>query len=110
MVWLVIKGMISAMVIVAVSEIADRFPRVGALLLSIPLVSILAFIVTWHKQQEMAPITQLARETLVLVPLGLPFLVPFALADRSGLTFWPNFALGLLASSLSIAAWFRFGP
>ncbi len=64
----------------------------------------------WNKNHEMSTITELARETLVLVPLGLPFFVPFAVADRTGLTFWPSFAIGLLLASLSIGAWFYFWP
>ena len=109
MIWLITKALLSAAVIVAVAELAGRFPRLGALLLTLPLVSILAFIMTWHKESEMTTITQLARETLVLVPLGLPFFVPFALADRTGLSFWPSFALGLLMASITIGLWFRYG-
>jgi hypothetical protein len=106
----ILKALISAAVIVAVAEISGRSPRWGALLLTLPIVSILAFIVTWTKAGEMATITQLARETLVLVPLGLPFFIPFALANRTGLSFWPSFAAGVLLASITIGLWFRFGP
>ncbi len=106
----ILKAAISATIIVGVAEISSRFPRLGALLLTLPVVSILAFIVTWTKEGEMQMITQLARETLVLVPLGLPFFVPFALANRTGLSFWPSFGVGLLLASLTIGAWFYFGP
>lgn len=106
----ILKALISAAVIVAVAEVAGRFPRWGALLLTLPIVSILAFIMTWTKAGEMATITHLARETLVLVPLGLPFFVPFALANRTGLSFWPSFAAGVLLASITIGLWFRFGP
>ena len=108
--WLIVKTLISAAVIVAVSEIAGRYPRVGGLVLTLPVVSIIAFVMTWTKQGEMGTITTLARETLVLVPLGLPFFVPFALANRTGLSFWPSFALGLVLASLTIGAWFQYGP
>jgi hypothetical protein len=95
---------------VAVAEVAGRFPRLGALLLTLPIVSVLAFIMTWTKAGEMATITQLARETLVLVPLGLPFFVPFALSNRTGLSFWPSFAAGVVLASITIGLWFRLGP
>ena len=65
---------------------------------------------TWNKEGEMSTITRLARETLVLVPLGLPFFIPFALANRTGLTFWPSFLVGLLLASVTIGLWFGFGP
>ena len=110
MVWMIVKTLISAVVIVAVSEISSRVPRLGALLLSLPLISIIAFILTWNKEHEIGTITGLARETLVLVPLGLPFFVPFAIANRTGLSFWPSFAMGILLASFTIGAWFWLGP
>lgn len=110
MIWTLVKAIISAAVIVAVAEVSGRIPRLGALLLTLPIVSILAFIMTWTKEGEMTTISQLARETLVLVPLGLPFFIPFALANRTGLSFWPTFAVGVLLASITIGLWFRFGP
>jgi hypothetical protein len=110
MVWILTKTLISAAVIVAVAEVAGRFPRVGALLLTLPVVSILAFVMLWAKEGDMTAIVRLARETLVLVPLGLPFFVPFAVANRTGLSFWPSFALGIALAGIGIGLWFQFGP
>lgn len=110
MIWTLVKAAIAAAVIVAVAEVSGRFPRLGALLLTLPLISILAFIMLWTKEGEMTAITRLARETLVLVPLGLPFFMPFALSNRTGLSFWPSFAVGVLLASITIGLWFRFGP
>ena len=106
MLWTLFKATISAAVIVAVAEVSGRFPRLGALLLTLPLVSILAFIILWTKEGEMTAVTRLARETLVLVPLGLPFFVPFALANKTGLSFWPSFVVGVLLASVTIGLWF----
>lgn len=110
MISLFVKAVISAAVIVAVAEVSGRYPRLGALLLTLPLVSILAFIMTWTKSGEMATIIQLARETLVLVPLGLPFFIPFAIAKRTGLSFWPSFLAGVVLASVTIGAWMWLGP
>ena len=102
-----VKIFISAAVIVLVSEIAGRSPRLGGLVLSLPIVSILAFIMTWYAQKDMVVIAGLARETLVLVPLGLPFFIPFALASKTGLTFWPSFFLGALMTGATIGMYFK---
>ena len=75
---LLLRAGIAAAVIVTVSEIANRYPRLGALLLTLPLVSVLAFLMTWTRHHDLPAISRLARETLVLVPLGLPFFVPLA--------------------------------
>ena len=42
-----VKIFISAAVIVLVSEIVGGSPRFGGLILSLPIVSILAFVMTW---------------------------------------------------------------
>ena len=103
-----VKIFISAAVIVLVSKIAGRSPRLGGLVLSVPIVSILAFVMTWYAQKDMVVNAGLARETLVLVPLGLPFFVPFALASKTGLTFWPSFFLGVLMATSTIGMYFFF--
>lgn len=107
---IIAKIIISAVVIVTVAEVSGRYPRLGALLLTLPVVSILAFIMTWTKTGEMETIIQLARETLILVPLGLPFFIPFAIANRTGLSFWPSFLAGVVLACITIGTWLRFGP
>lgn len=96
------RGVIVAIVVVAVSEISNRHPRLGALLLTLPMVGILAFIMTWTRHRDIAAISSLAKETLILVPLGLPFFVPLALADRLHIEFWSAFCGGVLLASLTI--------
>lgn len=108
--WLIVKALISAAVIVAVAELSSRMPRLGALLLTLPIISILAFIMSWNKDHDMIAISKLARETLVVVPLGLPFFVPLAMSSKTGLSFWPSFGLGFVMATLTIGTWFRFGP
>lgn len=108
--WLIFRAVIAAAVVVAVAEVSNRLPRLGALLLTLPVVSIIAFVATWMKDGDLPAISRLARETLILVPLGLPFFVPLAFADRVGLSFWPAFALGVILASAAIGLWFWLGP
>ena len=108
--WNLLKVGIAAVMVAAVSEISGRYPRLGALLLSLPVVSILAFIFSWAQHRDLAAVSLMARETLVLVPLGLAFFVPLALADRLHWSFWPAFALGVILAAFMIGLWFRFDP
>lgn len=106
----IMRAVIAGLVVAGVVELAERLPRVGALILTLPLTSLIAFIFTWVTYRNMGTISTLSRETLVLVPLGLPFFVPLALADRMGLSFWGAFALGVALAATTIGLWFRFGP
>ncbi|MGC1275885.1 MAG: hypothetical protein WBC44_19440 [Planctomycetaceae bacterium] len=108
--WLILRAFLAAAVVVAVAEVSHRFSRLGALLLTLPVVSIIAFVATWTKDADLPAISRLARETLILVPLGLPFFIPLAFADRLGLSFWPAFAAELMLASVAIGLWFWIGP
>ncbi len=108
--WTIVKTTISAALIVTVAELSQRYPRLGALLLTLPIVSIIAFVMSWQQHHDLPAASRLARETLILVPLGLPFFVPLAFADRMGLNFWSAMAMGGVAASLTIGSWLVFGP
>lgn len=105
--WLfLMRAVIAGLVVAGVVELAGRVPRFAALLLT----SLIAFIFTWAVHRQLGTIITLSRETLVLVPLGLPFFVPLALADRLGLGFWAAFGCGVALAATTIGLWFRFGP
>lgn len=104
----IIRVAVSAAIIVGVSELARAFPRMGALILSLPIVSMLAFIFTWHKDKNISVISNLSKETLILVPLGLAFFMPLALAERLQIGFWFAFLLGVIAASICIGAYLIF--
>ncbi len=108
--WTIIKTVIAAAIIVTVSEVSQRLPRLGAILLTLPIVSLIAFVMSWQQHRDLPGISRLARETLVLVPLGLPFFVPLAFAERFGLDFWPAFLIGLALATVTIGLWLWLGP
>lgn len=108
--WNVARVGIAAVIIVAVAELSKRWPRYGALLLSLPLISILAFAMSWVQHHDLPAISRMARETLVLVPLGLPFFVPLAFASRFGLGFWTAMLVGIALAGVTIGSWFLFVP
>lgn len=104
------RVLFAAIIIVAVAEISKRYPRHGAVLLSLPLVSILAFLFGWFQHRDLPAISKLARDTLVVVPLGLPFFVPFVFAQRLGLNFWTCFASGTILATTTIVVCLAFWP
>ena len=107
---LLLRVIIPVLMILAVSEVSRRSPRLGALLLTLPLVSILAFGAAWSRDHDVKSLSQMARETLILVPLGLPFFVPLAFAECLGIGFWTAMIIGLIMASLMIGLWLAYGP
>lgn len=110
MVSILIRVVLPVMIILAVSEVSRRMPRIGALLLSLPLISILAFGTAWYRDRDIRSLSEMARETLILVPLGLPFFVPLAFAGRLGLSFWAAIGLGLVLAGITIGLWLALAP
>src|SRR5882724_2997600 len=88
-----IRAVVAGLIVALVAEVSNRSPRLGAFLLTLPIVSILAFVMAWQRNHDIASISKLARETLILVPLGLPFFVPLAFSARLGLGFWAAISL-----------------
>lgn len=97
-------------VLVGVTELAARSKtRLAALVISLPLMSIVAYILVWQRDQDLLKLTSLARDTLILVPLGLPFFVPLAFAGKWGLGFWGAFWLGVVLAAVCISLWMWLG-
>jgi hypothetical protein len=109
-VWNSVRVALVAITVVVVAELSKRYPRFGALLISHPIVSLLAFLLSWFQHRDLTAISRLSRETLVLVPLGLPFFIPLAFAERLHLDFWSAFAAGIVLASLTIGTWLIFAP
>jgi len=94
MLYLVLKAALSGIVIAAASEAARRAPTVGALILSLPLVSVLAFIWLWRDTGDTASIAATAQSTFWYVLPTLPMFLVVPALLRHGVGFWPALAAG----------------
>lgn len=95
MLWLAIKYLLTAAIVVAVSELARRSDRLGALLGALPLVTVLALVWLQVENQSQEKIANHAWYTFWYVLPTLPLFLLFPwLLPRIG--FWPT----LLASTL----------
>lgn len=68
-----IKTLVSALVVAAVSELSKRSTLLGGLLASLPLTSYLAFLWIYAETRDTAKIAVLSREILWLVAPSLIF-------------------------------------
>ena len=101
MLWIICKYLITAAVVVAVSETAKRSDRAGALLASLPLVTLLALIWLHVEKQSVEKVANHAWYTFWYVVPTLPMFLAFpALLPRLG--FWAT----LLACAVMTVACF----
>ena len=107
MAWLLTKALISGLIIALVSEIAKRFPGFGALVASLPLVSILAMLWLWREKPDVENMADHAEATFWFVLPSLPMflLIPFLL--RRGWDFHPSLLAGcaLTVALYALTVW-----
>lgn len=99
----VTKVVVSALVIAFASEMAKRDSFWGALLVALPLTSVLAVSWLYAETRDNALVTRFARDIFLLVPGSLVFFLPFLLETRTRLGFLPNLLVGLVL--LALAVW-----
>lgn len=98
----VLKVLVSAVLIVAISEIAKRSTLLGALIASLPVVSLLAIIWLHFETGDTAKIATLSIGVFWLVLPSLAFFVALPAALRAGWTFWPSL---VCASGVTVACY-----
>lgn len=87
--YLILKAALSGVIIMIVSEVAQRRPGLGALIVSLPLVSILAILWLWRDTGDAERIAAHAEATFWLVLPTLPMFLVFPALLRHGVGFWP---------------------
>jgi hypothetical protein len=107
---LVAKALLSGALIAAISEVGKRLPTLGALIASLPLVSVLGMILIWQARPDAENMAVHAGATFWYVLPGLPMflLIPYML--RSGVGFWPSLLAGCLLTIALYVAMMHFGP
>ena len=99
-----LKVLISAVLVAAVSEVARRSSLFGALLASLPVTSLLAFIWLYRETGDVQKVAALSADILWLV---LPSLLLFALLPvllRQGWNFWLSLATSCAATAVAYGA------
>lgn len=92
MLYLTIKAALSGVIIAVVSEVARRSPTLGALIVSLPLVSILGILWLWRDTGDAERIAAHAQSTFWYVLPTLPMFLLMPALLRAGVNFWLTLA------------------
>ena len=103
MLYLAVKATLSGLLAALVSEVAKRSPAFGALVASLPLISIMAVIWLWRDTGDSERIAAHMQATFWYVLPSLPMFLLMPALLRASVGFWPS----LLAScALTVALYF----
>ena len=94
MLYMLIKAGLSGLIIAVVSEVARRNAGFGALIASLPLVSVLGMIWLWRDTHEPERLAAHAGATFWYVLPSLPMFLLIPLMLRRGVPFWAALGAG----------------
>ena len=113
MIYALSKFMITSLIIVVISEISKRSSLIGALLASLPLISVLAMVWLYIDTKDVTKVSELASSVFWLVLPSLAFFISLPLLLKRGLDFYLSMGLSMLVTAgcyfLLIRILLRFG-
>jgi len=96
MIWYSIKIIVTALVIVIVSEVSKRLPLLGSLIASLPLVSVLGMIWIFQESKDTQKLITHAEGTFWYVLPSLPMFLLMPWMMRKGVSFYWTLTAGIL--------------
>ena len=102
-----IKVLVSSLLIVLITEISKTDTWMGALIKSLPLVSLIAMVWLYVETQDAQRVASLAYGTFWFVLPTLPLFLVFPALVKLGWGFWPSLVIGLcvLLISYGLTMW-----
>ncbi len=104
---ILIKLILSSLIIVGVTEVGKRSGKLGGLLLSLPLTSILALTWSWFETRDVEKTAQMTTETLWFIVPSLVLFLALPLLIRRGVGFPLAMTLSVIATLGSYALFFK---
>ncbi len=98
MLYTALKVLITAALVVAISEAAKRSSALGALIASLPLTSLLAFVWLYGETGDTAKIASLSHSIFWYVLPSLVLFIVLPLLLTRGVNFWPSLAIACAAT------------
>ena len=104
MLYLIMKATISGILIAIASTLAKRYPGAGALVASLPLVSVLGMIWLWSERPDTENMAAHAGATFWYVLPSLPMFLLIPVLLRHGVGFWLSLLAGCCLTVILYAA------
>lgn len=110
----IVKIVVTSALVVLISEISRRSSLAGAVLASVPIVSVLAMIWLYTDTRDVSQVSALSRDILWLVPPSLVLFLLLPVLLKRGIGFYPSLAAAIGATvlayfaAIAIARYFGF--
>ncbi|MGN6268750.1 MAG: DUF3147 family protein [Sphingomonas sp.] len=108
--FLALKALISGVLIAIASTLAKRYPGFGALIASLPLVSVLGMIWLWTEKPDAENMAAHASATFWYVLPSLPMFLLIPALLRHGAPFWLSLLTGCVLTIILYTAMTLIAP
>jgi hypothetical protein len=110
MLYFILKAAISGVIIATISTVSKRYPGFGALIASLPLISVLGMIWLWRDRPDAANMADHAQATFWFVLPSLPMFLAIPAMLRAGVNFWAALIVGCLLTIVLYSLMIWLGP
>lgn len=101
MAYYIVKILITTMLIVLISEISKRSSFVGAILASVPLISVLAMLWLYVETKDISKVSELSYSIFWLVLPSLSLFIVLPLLLKQGVNFYLSISLSIVVTVIS---------
>lgn len=99
--YLIVKTVLSALIIVVVSEIAKKYTLAAAIILSVPLTSLLALIWLFYDTRDIQKVVDLSFNTILMTIPSIVFFIVLPLMLKLKYNFSFSILVSILSTSLT---------
>lgn len=110
MLYLAVKAALSGMLIAIISEVSRRYPGLGGLIASLPIVSVLGMIWLWQERSDPANMAIHSEATFWFVLPSLPMFLLIPALLRQGFSFSLSLVSGCVLTLVLYSLLLWFGP
>jgi len=97
---LALRALLSGFLVAIISVVSRRYPGLGALIASLPLISVLGMIWLWNDKPDVENMARHAEATFYYVIPSLPMFLLIPMLLRRGLPFIPALIAGCVLTIL----------
>ena len=91
----IIKAVVTAVVVLIVSELGKRWAFWGAAIASLPIMTITACTIVYLDTGDAVRVAKMSAGVFWLIIPSMPFFLLFALGLRSGVNYWLSLGIAL---------------
>jgi hypothetical protein len=97
---LALRALLSGILIAIISVVSRRYPGLGALIASLPLISVLGMVWLWNDRPDVENMARHSEATFYYVIPSLPMFLLIPMLLRRGVAFFPALIAGCVLTIL----------